>query len=110
MAWPQVDEAALVQDEIELMVQVNGKLRGSIKVSKDADKATIEATALASEACSVSSKVRRRKLLLYRVNWSISSLNYRSDPHAFCFFTSTDMAAVADCHAGEFVCMRFCLA
>ncbi|MDE2428565.1 MAG: class I tRNA ligase family protein, partial [Burkholderiales bacterium] len=48
--WPQVDEAALVQDEIELMVQVNGKLRGSIKVSKDADKATIEATALASES------------------------------------------------------------
>ncbi|WP_374518062.1 leucine--tRNA ligase [Undibacterium squillarum] len=50
MAWPQVEEAALVQDEIELMVQVNGKLRGSIKVAKDADKATIEATAVASEA------------------------------------------------------------
>ncbi len=30
--WPQVDEAALVQDEIELMLQVNGKLRGAIKV------------------------------------------------------------------------------
>ena len=50
MAWPQVEEAALVQDEIELMVQVNGKLRGSIKVAKDADKATIEATAVASDA------------------------------------------------------------
>ncbi|MCH8620121.1 leucine--tRNA ligase [Undibacterium sp. TS12] len=48
--WPVVDEAALVQDEIELMVQVNGKLRGSIKVAKDADKATIEATALANES------------------------------------------------------------
>ncbi|MFZ6723984.1 leucine--tRNA ligase [Undibacterium sp. MH2W] len=48
--WPTVDEAALVQDEIELMIQVNGKLRGSIKVAKDADKATIEATALANEA------------------------------------------------------------
>ncbi len=48
--WPTVDEAALVQDEIELVVQVNGKLRGSIKVAKDADKATIEATALASES------------------------------------------------------------
>ncbi|MFZ6872499.1 leucine--tRNA ligase [Undibacterium sp. Di27W] len=48
--WPIVDEAALVQDEIELMVQVNGKLRGSIKVAKDADKATIEATALANES------------------------------------------------------------
>ncbi len=48
--WPLVDEAALVQDEIELMVQVNGKLRGSIKVAKDADKTTIEATALANES------------------------------------------------------------
>jgi leucyl-tRNA synthetase len=48
--WPQVDEAALVQTEIELMIQVNGKLRGSITVAKDADKATIEALALANEA------------------------------------------------------------
>ena len=47
--WPQVVEAALVQDEIELMLQVNGKLRGSIKVSPSADKAAIEATALANE-------------------------------------------------------------
>jgi leucyl-tRNA synthetase len=47
--WPQVDPAALEQAEIELMVQVNGKLRGSVKVSKDADKATIEAAALANE-------------------------------------------------------------
>jgi leucyl-tRNA synthetase len=47
--WPQVDEAALVQTEIELMIQVNGKLRGSITVAKDADKATIEALALANE-------------------------------------------------------------
>ncbi|MBI1891670.1 MAG: leucine--tRNA ligase [Burkholderiales bacterium] len=47
--WPQVDAGALEQSEIELMVQVNGKLRGSVKVAKDADKATIEATALANE-------------------------------------------------------------
>jgi len=46
--WPQVDEAALVQDEIELMLQVNGKLRGAIKVAATADKAAIEATALAN--------------------------------------------------------------
>jgi leucyl-tRNA synthetase len=48
--WPQVDPAALEQSEIELMIQVNGKLRGSIKVPKEADKAAIEAAALASEA------------------------------------------------------------
>ncbi len=48
--WPEVDEAALVQDEIELVIQVNGKLRGSLRVSKDADKVTIEQLALAHEA------------------------------------------------------------
>lgn len=47
--WPTVDESALVQDEIELMLQVNGKLRGAIKVPAAADKAAIEAAALASE-------------------------------------------------------------
>ena len=46
--WPQVDEAALIQAEIELMLQVNGKLRGAIKVAAAADKAAIEAAALAS--------------------------------------------------------------
>jgi leucyl-tRNA synthetase len=50
MTWPVVDEAALVQDEIELMLQVNGKLRGQIRVAAAADKAAIEAAALASEA------------------------------------------------------------
>ncbi len=48
--WPQVDPGALEQAEIEMMIQVNGKLRGSIKVAKDADKATIEAAALANES------------------------------------------------------------
>jgi leucyl-tRNA synthetase len=50
VAWPQVDATALEQAEIELMIQVNGKLRGSVKVPKEADKAAIEAAALASEA------------------------------------------------------------
>jgi leucyl-tRNA synthetase len=47
--WPQVDASALEQSEIEYMIQVNGKLRGSITVAKDADKASIEAAALANE-------------------------------------------------------------
>ncbi|NBX62416.1 MAG: leucine--tRNA ligase, partial [Betaproteobacteria bacterium] len=50
VAWPSVDEAALVQDQIELMLQVNGKLRGSLKVSAQADKASIEQAALTSDA------------------------------------------------------------
>ncbi|GAB4401121.1 MAG: leucine--tRNA ligase [Rhodoferax sp.] len=49
-AWPAVDPDALAQDEIELMLQVNGKLRGAIRVPAQADRATIEATALASPA------------------------------------------------------------
>lgn len=48
--WPQVDPNALEQAEIEMVIQVNGKLRGSVKAPKDADKAAIEALALASEA------------------------------------------------------------
>ncbi len=48
-SWPEVDESALEQDEIELMIQVNGKLRGSLRVAKDADKASIEQLALAHE-------------------------------------------------------------
>ena len=46
--WPEVEEAALVQDEIELVLQVNGKLRGAIRVPAGADSAAIEAVALAS--------------------------------------------------------------
>jgi leucyl-tRNA synthetase len=49
MTWPAVDEAALVQDEIELMLQVNGKLRGQIRVAATTPREAIEAAALASE-------------------------------------------------------------
>ena len=48
--WPQVDEAALKRNEIELVVQVNGKRRSAIRVPVDASRETIEATALADEA------------------------------------------------------------
>ena len=51
--WPEPEEAALVQDELELVLQINGKHRGNlrIKVGADgtADKAAIEAAALASD-------------------------------------------------------------
>jgi len=50
VAWAGVDESALQRDEIELMLQVNGKLRGAVLVPASADKAAIEAAALASEA------------------------------------------------------------
>ena len=49
VAWPEVDESALVQDKIELMVQVNGKLRGKVSVAADADNDSIQALAMADE-------------------------------------------------------------
>ncbi|HJH24993.1 MAG TPA: leucine--tRNA ligase [Paenalcaligenes hominis] len=50
VTWPQVDEAALVADEINLTLQVNGKLRGTLTVPSSADKAAIEQAAVQHEA------------------------------------------------------------
>ena len=47
--WPAVDESALIQDEIELVVQVNGKLRASIRVPTQATDETIRELAMANE-------------------------------------------------------------
>ncbi|MCF6338784.1 MAG: class I tRNA ligase family protein, partial [Gammaproteobacteria bacterium] len=48
-SWPQADASALVQDTVELVVQVNGKVRGKIEVAADAEKDVIEQVALADE-------------------------------------------------------------
>jgi len=48
-SWPVVDETALVSDSLELMVQVNGKVRGKIEVALNASKDEIEALAKADE-------------------------------------------------------------
>ncbi len=48
-AWPAVDEAALARDSIEMVVQVNGKVRAKIDVASDAPREDIEAAALAAE-------------------------------------------------------------
>jgi len=47
--WPAYDESALVADEIEVVVQVNGKLRDKIRIAPDAAQADVEALAQASE-------------------------------------------------------------
>lgn len=49
VSWPVCDDAALVRDEIELVVQVNGKLRSKINVAANADNASVETIALADE-------------------------------------------------------------
>ena len=47
--WPKVDESALVRDTIEMVVQVNGKVRAKLEVAADASKEDIEQLALANE-------------------------------------------------------------
>ena len=48
-AWPKVDESALVKDSLQIIVQVNGKLRSRIEVAASANKDEIEAAAVADE-------------------------------------------------------------
>ncbi len=47
--WPNIDESALLQDEVQIIVQVNGKLRAKLMLSVDTDKAQAEVQALANE-------------------------------------------------------------
>jgi leucyl-tRNA synthetase len=47
--WPVVDESALTRDEIDIVVQVNGKVRAKIAVAADADKDAVQELALAHE-------------------------------------------------------------
>jgi leucyl-tRNA synthetase len=48
-AWPEVDARLLVEDEVTIAIQVNGKLRDTLTLPKGADRAAIEAAALASD-------------------------------------------------------------
>jgi len=48
--WPKPDAAALAQDSVEIVVQVNGRLRGRVAIPVGADEATVRAAALADEA------------------------------------------------------------
>jgi len=48
--WPQVDEAALITDEIDMVLQVNGKLRGTLSIGREATREQIEQIAMGHEA------------------------------------------------------------
>lgn len=48
--FPEADQSALIQDTIELVIQINGKLRGNLTAAKTADKAMLEQMAMAHEA------------------------------------------------------------
>jgi leucyl-tRNA synthetase len=47
--WPEIDEDALVQSKVQMMIQLNGKLRGKVDVDMDADDASVEALAMENE-------------------------------------------------------------
>jgi len=49
VSWPQADDSALVKDSLLYVLQVNGKVRGRVEVPADADKASVEAAAMADE-------------------------------------------------------------
>jgi len=59
--WPQYDASKLVESEIEIPVQVNGKLRGRIKVPADADQATMQEIAEKDE--SVASRLEGKTIV-----------------------------------------------
>ena len=70
--WPTYNEAYLVEDEVEIVVQVNGKLRGKITVAKDASKDEIEA--LAQQDANVIQHTEGktiRKIIVYPAAWLI---------------------------------------
>ncbi len=48
-SWPEVDASALVQDSIEMVIQVNGKLRGKMQIAADSDRDSCEAAARSNE-------------------------------------------------------------
>jgi len=62
--WPEADPRALEQDEVELVVQVNGKLRGSIKVAKTADQKAIEESAVAAMAKYIADQVIKKIIIV----------------------------------------------
>jgi leucyl-tRNA synthetase len=49
VSWPTYDQSALVLDEVEIVVQINGKVREKLKVANNADRNEIEQQALANE-------------------------------------------------------------
>ena len=49
VAWPSYDESKLVEDEIEIVLQIKGKVRAKVVVSKDSSREDLEKIALAND-------------------------------------------------------------
>ena len=63
-AWPEPDPAALEQDEVEYVVQVGGKTRGTVKVPKSADRKTIETSAVAAMRKYVADQIVKKIIIV----------------------------------------------
>lgn len=65
-SWPQFDESLLIEDEIEMPIQINGKLRGRLIVNRNASKEEIETIALKDEkiAAQLKNKTIRKAILI----------------------------------------------
>ncbi len=63
-AWPVADEAYLVEEQYELVIQVNGKLRARVKASKEADKATLEGLARSAAEKYLDGKTVQRAVVI----------------------------------------------
>jgi leucyl-tRNA synthetase len=66
--WPDYDEAMLVEDEVEIVVQINGKMRARLRIASNADEETLKRTALAVPkiAQSIAGKDIRRAVIVPR--------------------------------------------
>ena len=66
-SWPEIDEAALVQSKIQMMIQINGKLRGKINVAIDANEDEVKKLALENEnAITFLADVTVRKVIVVK--------------------------------------------
>ncbi len=63
-SWPEVDSSALVRDSIEIVVQVNGKLRAKVEVAADISKEDLEAEALAAVTNHTADKTVRKVIVV----------------------------------------------
>jgi leucyl-tRNA synthetase len=62
--WPEPDAAALEQDEIDYVIQVNGKTRGNVKVPKSADRQTAETMAAEAVTKYIGGKAVRKTIIV----------------------------------------------
>jgi leucyl-tRNA synthetase len=64
--WPTFDEGLVVEDQVEIAVQVNGKTRGKVRVGRDADEETVVGAALAEQGVRkfTDGKVLRKRIYI----------------------------------------------